>query len=143
MEAGPPRLVIDTNLLVGWLFRPHAPGPAGIVERWRDGRLRVCVSDAVVREMRATLGRLPVGAARRQALFDLLDDPRRTERLDGIPDSGFRCADPSDEKFLHLAIAARVDALVTSDRALHEVPDFPVPVMKSGQWLRAQDRCRE
>ncbi len=137
------RLVIDTNLLVGHLFRPQSPGPAGILERWRDGRVRVCVSSAVLREVRATFRRLPVPAARKQEIFDLLEDPARTERLDGVPDSGFRCADESDEKFLHLAIAARADALITSDRALHDVEDFPVPVMKSGQWLRARDRCKD
>jgi putative PIN family toxin of toxin-antitoxin system len=135
--------VIDTNLLVGHLFRPEAPGPAEILERWRTGRVRVCVSPPVVREIRATLRRLPIPARRKQALFDLLEDPERTEQLDGIPDSGFRCSDVSDEKFLHLAVAADADALITSDRALHAVADFPVPVMKSGQWVRSQDRCKD
>ena len=136
----PARIVIDTNLLVAAVFRPSARGPAGVLERWRDGRLTVCVSAPVLREMRATLGRLPVGADRRDPLLDLLDDPHRTERLDPVPDSGWRCADPSDDKFLHLALAAGADALVTADRALLEVRDFPLPILKSGQWLVRADR---
>ena len=135
------RLVVDTNLLVGHLFRPQSPGPAGILRRWRDGRVRVCVSSPVLREIRATLRRLPVAEERRRELLTLLEDPERTELVDDVPDSGFRCCDSADDKFLHLAIAARADALITSDRALHEVEDFPIPVMKSGQWIRARDRC--
>lgn len=134
------RIVVDTNLLVALVFRPRAPGPAGVVERWRDGRVRVCVSPPVLREMRATLGRLPASADRKAALLDLLEDPERTDRLEPVPDSGWRCADPADDKFLHLALAAGADALLTSDRALLDVRDFPVPILKSGQWLRTDGR---
>lgn len=134
------RIVVDTNLLVALVFRPGAPGPAGVLERWRDSRVRVCVSDPVLREMRATLGRLPVAPSRTGALLDLLDDPGRTERLDPVPDSGWRCADPADDKFLHLALAADAAALITSDRALLQVRDFPLPIRKSGQWLRDAGR---
>jgi predicted nucleic acid-binding protein len=84
-----PRLVVDTNLLVGNLFRPSAPGPAGILAGWREGTLRLCVSAEVLREMRATLGRLPVSENRRAEIFDLLEDPRHTDRLDSVADSGF------------------------------------------------------
>lgn len=136
----PPRLVVDTNLFVGWLFRPSAPGPAGIVKSWEEGRVRLCVSDDVLREVRATLGRLPVPAERKDLVLERLEDPARTEHIACPPDSGFRCADSSDDKFLHLAAAAGADALVTSDRALLEVEGFPVPVLKSGQWLRRSGR---
>jgi putative PIN family toxin of toxin-antitoxin system len=132
--------VVDTNLLVALVFRPGAPGPAGVLERWKDGRLRVCASPAVLREMRATLGRLPAGAERKRELLELLENPRTTEVFDDVEDSGWRCADRSDDKFLHLAVAAGADALLTSDRALLEVEGFPVPVLKSGQWLRAAHR---
>jgi predicted nucleic acid-binding protein len=57
-----------------------------------------------------------------------------------VPDSGWRCADPSDDKFLHLALAAGADALVTADRALLEVRDFPLPILKSGQWIARAGR---
>ena len=39
-----------------------------------------------------------------------------------------------------LALAAGADALLTSDRALLAVEDFPVRVCKSGQWLRESGR---
>jgi predicted nucleic acid-binding protein len=94
----------------------------------------------VLREIRATLGRLPVAAERKARILDRLEDPRETDRVDPVPDSGFRCADPSDDKFLHLTIAAGAEALITSDRALLEVEGFPVPIVKSGQWLREVDR---
>jgi putative PIN family toxin of toxin-antitoxin system len=138
-----PRIVVDTNLLVAWLFRPSSPGPRAVMERWERGELRVCTSDAVVEEVRATLGRLPAAADRKREILDRLEDPARTERVSPVPDSGFRCTDASDDKFLHLALAARADALVTSDQALLEVGGFPIPIVKSGQWMRAGGRSEE
>ncbi|NNE42908.1 MAG: putative toxin-antitoxin system toxin component, PIN family [Gemmatimonadetes bacterium] len=138
-----PRLVLDTNLFVGWIFRPQAPAPARILRDWSAGRLRVCTSPAVLREVRATLGRLPATALRRDVIFELLENPDVTEVLEEVADSGWRCADPEDDKFLHLALAAEADALLTSDRALLAVHDFPVPVLKSGQWLRESRRRTE
>lgn len=138
-----PRLVLDTNLFVAWIFRPRALSPARILDGWAAGRLRVCVSPAVLREVRATLGRLPASASRRDVVLELLENPGVTEVLEEVADSGWRCADPDDDKFLHLALAAGADALLTSDRALLDVPDFPVPVLKSGQWLRRSGRSIE
>jgi len=138
-----PRLVVDTNLFVAWLFRPSAPGPRAVIEGWARGEIRLCVSEAVVAEMRSTLGRLPAGAERTREILERLEDPARTERIHPVPDSGFRCADPSDDKFLHLALAANVEALLTSDRALLEVEDFPLPIVKSGQWWRSAGRSQE
>ena len=141
--SDPPRIVVDTNLFVGLIFRPHAAGPRGIWDRWGEGEVRLCVSEPVLREIRATLGRLPVAADRKSRILDRLEDPATVERIDPVPDSGFRCADPADDKFLHLAIAAGADALITSDRALLGVEGFPVPILKSGQWLRGDSRRSE
>ncbi len=133
-----PLVVVDTNLLVGLLFDPRARGPAAILAEWKEGRLRVCVSPAVVREIEGTFRRLPVAERRKREVLALLKDPDRTERIDAIEDTGFRCTDPADDKFLHLAVAAKADALLTSDRALLEVEDLPVPVLKAGQWLKSR-----
>jgi len=135
-----PLVVVDTNLLVAWIWRPGSPGPAAILDAWGRGELRLCVSDAVLREIRATLRRLPAPGDRRERILERLGDPRFTNRLADPPDSGYRCADPADDKFLHLALAAGADALITSDRALLEVRDFPVPIVKSGQWARGAGR---
>lgn len=131
---------MDTNLWVAWLFRPQAPGPATVMERWRAGSVRLCVSRDVLSEVRSTLERLPVAAARKAEILDRLQDPAATDTFESPPDSGFRTADPSDDKFLHLALAAAADAILTSDRALLEVADFPVPIVKSGQWVRSPGR---
>ena len=140
MSASPPLLVVDTNLFVAWLFRPQAAGPAEIVDRWRRGAIRLCASREVLAEARATLGRLPVSASRRDEILDRLADPDFTEWVEAPDDSGFRTADPDDDKFLHLALAAGAHAVLTSDRALLEVEGFPVPIAKSGQWIRSTGR---
>ena len=135
-----PRLVIDTNQFVGLLFRPSAPGPRTLWERWGAGDLRVCVSAEVLREVRGTLRRLPVATDRKDEILARLESPHTADFHDEVPDSGFRCGDPSDDKFLHLTLAAGADALITSDRALLEVQGFPIPILKSGQWLRRNVR---
>jgi putative PIN family toxin of toxin-antitoxin system len=133
-----PLVVVDTNLLVALLFDPRARAPAALLAEWKQWRLRFCVSPAVVREIEATFRRLPVPEPRKREVLALLEDPVRTERIDAIEDTGFRCADPADDKFLHLAVAAKADALLTSDRALLQVEDLPVPVLKAGQWLKSR-----
>jgi putative PIN family toxin of toxin-antitoxin system len=138
-----PRLVVDTNLFVGLLFRPESPGPRGIWEAVLSGRARLVLSPPVLRELRATFRRLPVESARKREILDRLEDPSLVECREAVEDSGFRCADPEDDKFLHLALAADADALVTSDRALLAVEGFPVPILKSGQWLRRHGREQE
>jgi putative PIN family toxin of toxin-antitoxin system len=138
--AGLPRLVVDTNLFVAWLWRPQARGPAAVVDAWRRGEVRLCVSDAVLDEVRATFRRLPVDPERKDEILRRLEDPGFTNHVDSPPDSDFRTSDPTDDKFLHLALAAGADAIVTSDRALLEVTDFPVPIVKSGQWSRGIGR---
>lgn len=139
-DSGRPRLVVDTNLLVAWLWRPGSPGPAAILEAWRRREILLCVSDAVLAEIRATLRRLPVPGAGKDEILDRLTDPEFTNHVAEPPDSGFRTSDPTDDKFLHLALAADADALVTSDRALLAVRDFPVPIVKSGEWARRTGR---
>ena len=140
MAGDPPRLVVDTNLFVAWLFRPQARGPAAVIDQWRRGGVRLCVSRDVLSEVRATLRRLPVLAERKAEILERLTDPVATQYLEFPEDSGFRTRDPDDDKFLHLALAAGADALLTSDRALLEVEKFPVPIVKSGQWVRSHGR---
>jgi putative PIN family toxin of toxin-antitoxin system len=142
-EGRPARLVLDTNLLVARIFRPSAPGPGRILDLWDAGEVQACVSPAVLREMEATLGRLPDRSGRRDDILERLRNPSRTPVFEEVPDSGWRCGDTSDDKFLHLALAADADAIVTSDRALLGVRDFPVPILKSDQWLRRADRRKE
>lgn len=139
-EAVGRRLVVDTNLLAARLFRPNAIGPAEIFARWQDGVVRICVSPEVLREIRSTLRRLPVSEPRKRAILELLENPDRTELCRDVADTGFRCSDPADDKFLHLALAADADAIITSDRALLAVEGFPIPILKSGQWLRFEGR---
>ena len=133
----PTRVVLDTNLLVGHLFRPEAAGLADLVARWKSGTVCVCISQPIRREMEATIRRIPVDAERKREILDLLNDPERTTNLDDVPDSGFRCDDPEDDKFLHRAAAGDAQALLTSDRALLRLSGgFPVPILKVGDWLR-------
>jgi len=102
------RLVVgplDNNVFI--VADPH--GEAAVIDGWCRGELRLCVSDAILSEVQATLSRLPVRSDRKVALLNRLHDSEFTNRIAVPPDSGFRCADPSDDKFLHLAAAAGAD----------------------------------
>lgn len=114
----PPRLVLDTNVLVSaLLFRAGAL--AWLRHAWQAGMVRPLASRATATELIRVLGypKFALDAAAREALLgdylpwcETVLVPKRTR----VPD----CRDPFDRAFLALALAGQADALVTGDKDL-------------------------
>ena len=117
-----PRVVLDCNVLIQAIS--NEPGPAGQVLRLLQGnRIEVCVSRAVLKELRAVLHYPSV----RQKLPDLSD-----ERIDlFLTQLAFRATllrqvrhgfdyprATQDEPYIDLAAAAGADYLISRDRDL-------------------------
>jgi putative PIN family toxin of toxin-antitoxin system len=110
------QLVLDTNVLVSaLLFRSEA---STLFEAWRRGRFRLAVSAPILDEYTRVLrhpklrltGREAAGIMRRFVL-------PHCDSFQPAEEGSF-CSDPDDDKFIHCAIAARAEALVSGDRAL-------------------------
>ncbi len=123
-DPPPPRVVLDTNLLIAAYFNPRSASHA-LLEEARAGRVRVLWSDAVRREATRILGNVvrAAGGAGRPALS--LDDLYRAEnRVSDPPPIRAVAEDPDDDKLLACAVGGGADLLVTNDRHLLQFQTF-------------------
>ena len=107
-------IVLDTNVVVSGLIKPHGP-PARLIDLVLSTAVRVAFDDRILAEYKEVLLRPRFGLS--ESDIDAVLDHIRltgTPTLAGIhqlPD----CPDPDDLPFAEVAIAARVDALVTGN----------------------------
>lgn len=107
---------------------------------WRDGKARPLVSQGTVRELLHVLG-YPKFKLSQNDIEELLADFLPFAEMVTVPSgaSPVRSPDPSDQKFLELAFAARADALVTGDAHLLELAhELPFAILRPADleaWL--------
>ena len=107
------KVVLDTNVLVSALLNPFGP-PARVFDLLMTGNLQLTFDDRILAEYREVLARPRFG-------FDLDDVGELLEYLQvggelvaASPLSN-PLPDPDDEPFLEVAVAARVEALITGN----------------------------
>lgn len=126
----PPRLVLDTNVLLSALLF-HQGSVAWLRHAWQSDAVRPLASRDTTEELIRVLA-YPKFKLTDEDREDLLGDylpwcetvnvPAKTK----VPD----CRDPFDRPFLALAAAAKVDALITGDKDLLALSDsFKVPIL--------------
>ena len=136
-------LVIDTNVVLDWLVFSN-PVAAPLEEaltsrqcRWLCTRqMRDEFAHVIARE---SLARWRIDADAVLTVYDALAVDVGTPQ---VPSAGerLRCSDPDDQPFVDLAIANRVHALLTRDRALLRLAQkalrFGVLIATPEMWLR-------
>jgi len=136
----PPRLVLDTSVLLSALLFPSGAVSWSRAE-WRADHIRPLASRDTAGELLRVLThpKFALAAGERR---DLLDDYLPWCETVAIPDpppSVPECRDPYDRPFLELAIAGRADALVTGDADILALADsFAVPILAPAalrEWL--------
>jgi uncharacterized protein len=137
--------VIDTNVALDWLAFRH-PAGASLEEALTSGRCRWLCTRAMRDELahvvaRESLRRWTIDADAVLAVFDALGVDVGTPPLLCAAER-LRCSDPDDQQFIDLAIAQRVHALLTRDRALLRLASrarrFGVGVATPEDWLRGR-----
>ncbi len=137
-------LVIDTNVVLDWLAFRHPVG-APIEQSLRSGRCRWLRTRAMRDELarvvaRESLARWAIDAEAVLAVCDAL-----AAEVDPPPallcaEEHLRCSDPDDQQFIDLAIARRVHALLTRDRAVLRLASrarrFGLLIATPEVWLR-------
>ncbi len=128
-----PRLVLDTNVLVGAAYAEESASRR-IVEACLDGELIAVLSLALRLEYEQIIRQAVRVRGFDDALRRLLDEaeivePQQTPRV--VPD------DPEDDKLVAVAVAASAFALITNDRHLLALdPHGPVRIMRPGEFVR-------
>ncbi len=137
-------LVIDTNVVLDWLAFRH-PVAASLEEELTSGRYRWLCTRAMRDELahvvaRESLRRWSIDADAVLGIFDARGVDVGAPPLLGAEER-LRCSDPDDQQFIDLAIAHRVHALLTRDRALLRLAArarrFGVMVATPERWLQS------
>lgn len=111
------KIVLDTNVFLDcWVF--DDPGTRRLKECVEEGRCLAARSAATDAELADVLARpqFHLDGAARDAL--LATWQQRAALIDVKGMAPVSCADPDDQKFLDLAVAADATALFTKDKAL-------------------------
>ena len=106
------RIVIDTNVLVGSTYAPRSASRR-IVEACLDGTLTMVVSDAVRREYEHILEKAVRNRKAEKQIRQLI---ATAERVNPTSSPAVVAEDPSDDKFLAVAVSGLAYALITNDR---------------------------
>jgi putative PIN family toxin of toxin-antitoxin system len=121
------RIVLDTNIWLDWLVFDD-PGMSYLKLAVKENRANIFINSACEAELERVLAYdLAKHTLAAPAQADCLAECRRiVQRIDTeAPEAERRllprCADPDDQKFLELALAARADALITKDHKLLEL----------------------
>lgn len=113
------RAVLDTNVLLRALTSPGGPS-ARIYDAVLDGRFKLVLSPAILRELREVLLRPSVRRRFPIPLEDLADQiadlQARAEIVRGELEVHTGSIDPKDNPILACAIEGEADYLVTDDR---------------------------
>ena len=112
------RAVIDTNVLVSGLLSP-AGNEALVLLAVHQGLVHPCFSDAILSEYRSVLFRPRFGFSPEdiETMMTMFKNMGELFQPDPSP---ITSPDPADTKFLHCALAASADYLVTGNKR-----DFP------------------
>lgn len=115
----PPRVVIDTNLVLSALVFTNGR-LAVLRQAWQGQRCVPLVSKAATAELIRVLAypKFKLDEAARQELLADYLPWCATVRIPNPPPDTPECRDPFDQPFLQLAVAGEADYLVSGDRDL-------------------------
>ncbi len=119
MSKAPPRVVLDTNVVLSALL--FGRGPAGRVRiGWQARRFVPLASTATAQELVRVLAypKFRLDAREQEELLADWLPWVEVVRMPDRPPPAPPCRDPHDLPFLHLAIVARANALVSRDADL-------------------------
>jgi putative PIN family toxin of toxin-antitoxin system len=116
------RVILDTNIFVSGIF--FSGPPARILEAWRDGKIQIVVSEAILEEYRTVGMRLGVDF-KGVDIEPFLNLVSLTARMYGAPALPTQiCDDPDDDKFIACALASGTKLVVTGDKSLLKVSGY-------------------
>jgi predicted nucleic acid-binding protein len=117
----PPRIVLDTNVVLDWLYF-RDPRCDALAEAVSADRVRWIATAAMRDEIEHVLERGSLGSHRPDGAASVREGWQRwatmVEGTPAVAPLAMRCTDVDDQKFIDLALAARAVALLSADRAV-------------------------
>jgi len=130
------KVVVDTNVFVSSFFGGN---PRRIIDRWKEGRVTLCLSPPVVEEYFEVLKRLGLDGEKEleelAALFARGFNSLYTTETSSLPLVG---TDPDDVKFLECAVAHEARIVISGDRGLLKVKRYMnIEILSPAEFLSA------
>ncbi|MBF0506504.1 MAG: putative toxin-antitoxin system toxin component, PIN family [Nitrospirae bacterium] len=116
------RVVIDTNIFVSSFFGGK---PRKIIDLWKDGKITLCLSNAVFDEYIDVLRR--IGLRDEDELEELLSLFSRGFNIlftTKTPKIKIIKNDPDDDKFIECAVALEAHTVITGDREVLTIKEY-------------------
>jgi len=127
------KIVLDTNVLVSGIF--FAGPPYEILKAWRDGKINLVLSTAILEEYQRVAEELAqefpgVDISR---ILDLLTVSAEIVHAPPLPKPV--CSDPEDDKFLACAVAGSARYAITGDKQLLKVSRYGKVEIVTPRWF--------
>jgi putative PIN family toxin of toxin-antitoxin system len=140
------RAVVDTNVLVRALIKPHGTvGP--VLLRLRHGEYTLLYAGSLLEELVDVLNRPRIREKYRLTELDIQTVVSlillRGEAV--VPEERIiACRDPKDDKFLEVAVAGKADVIVSGDQDLLVLHPFAgIPIVPPAAFLQMLDTGSE
>ena len=137
----PPRVVIDTNLVLSALvFAGGRLAPLRLA--WQGQQLLPLVLSATAAELIRALAypKFKLNSIEQEKLLADYLPYCKTVRIPSPPPTTPACRDALDVPFLQLALAGKAEALVTGDKDLLSLADsFSCPILSADRFLGTFD----
>jgi putative PIN family toxin of toxin-antitoxin system len=128
------KVVLDTNVFVSGVF--FSGPPHRILEAWRDGKIQLLLSPAILEEYRRVMRELALQfpEIEVEALIEFLI--LHSEIILPPPLPPVLRVDPSDDKFLQCAVAGEASCIVTGDKHLLKLLKFRgISILKPRKFM--------
>jgi putative PIN family toxin of toxin-antitoxin system len=128
------RAVIDTNVFVSSFFGGN---PRKIIDLWKNGKLTLCLSNAVLDEYIDVLRRIGLrDEAELEELILLFSGGFNLLFTTKTPKVKIIRNDPDDDKFIECAMALKADVIITGDREVLAIKEYRgIKIMTPLQFL--------
>ena len=128
------RIVIDTNMLVAYMFNKRSAS-AGIIELAEKGEIDIMWHGPIKSEAKLITGKISKAASRTGIDLDSIFKP--CNEVNEVPTIGPVSEDPEDDKFLACAAASGAAMVISNDRHLLTLRKFRnIPIFNASTALK-------
>lgn len=117
-------VIVDTNVFASGLINPKGI-PRKIINYWKTGRIKLCLSQTIVDEYVIVLKRLKIVDQEELEVFlRLLAQGYNAVFTHNTPTLKIVDSDPDDDKFFECAVALKAEHIISGDKAVLAVERY-------------------
>lgn len=134
------RVVVDTNIFVSSFFGGN---PRHVIDLWKNGKIRLCLSAEIVDEYIEVLHRLTMDKGELRELLKLLAKGYNIIFTHDPPKLSVVAEDPDDDKFIECAVALDAKYIVSGDKALLAIKKYVrIRIMSPREFLEQVEESK-